>query len=256
MRAELEAAYRQAQDAPYQVEFQTRTRLTLELAEAYLYAGDLGKARHLLEREAAFAEEIFQLVRSIGTPSQKREAAGGRVQIRDRARQVALLGAEAPEISIKHWIRGDPATLTSLRGRVVLLEFWATWCKPCQEMFPKLKGLDEAYRERGLEIIAVTRHYLAERGAFESEANELKLMKSVIEDHGVEFRVGIAEDEQLQELYGANGLPMLALIDRQGLVRYAHFGGGQGNRFEELLNECLNEPVRAQVARSATIKKN
>jgi hypothetical protein len=110
-------------------------------------------------------------------------------------------------------------------------------------MFPKLKGLDETYRARGLEIIAITRHYLAERGKSESEADELKLMRSVIEDHNVKFRAGVAEDERLQELYGATGLPTLALIDRHGLVRYAHFGGGQGNLFEELLNECLNEHV-------------
>lgn len=240
---ELEAAHARMQAEPYRIEFQTRIRLAIELSNAYLNVGEAEKALHLLESEVTFAEEIFQITQSMGTPFQKREAAGGRVQIRDRARQVALLGAEAPEVSIKYWIQGQPTTLASLRGQVVLLEFWATWCKPCREMFPKLKGLDEAYRARGLEIIAITRHYLAERGKAESEADELKLMRSVIEDHGVKFRAGVAEDEQMQEAYGANGLPTLALIDRRGLVRYAHFGGGQDNLFEELLKACLNERV-------------
>ncbi|MDT5123975.1 MAG: hypothetical protein QOC96_3457 [Acidobacteriota bacterium] len=243
LRTELEAAFEQAQATPYEIEFQTRIQLATELSAAYLEMGEADKAREVLDLEAAFAEKIFQLVQATGTPEQKRAAAGGRVQIRDRARQVALLAAEAPEISIKHWIRGEPATLASLRGRVVLLEFWATWCKPCQEMFPKLRQLDEAYRERGLEIIALTRHYLAQRGTAESEAEELKLMRGTIEPHDIEFRVGVAEDERLQELYGATGLPTLALIDRAGIVRYAHFGGGPDEGFKKLLDECINERV-------------
>ena len=241
--AELEAAYEQARDTPYEIEFQTRIQLAGELSEAYLDAGEVGKARDMLDREAAFAEQLFQLLQFTGTPDQKRAAAGGRVQIYDRARRVALLGTEAPEISVKHWVKGEPATLSTLRGQVVLLEFWATWCKPCQEMFPKLKALDEEYRERGLEIIALTRHYLAVRGTASSEAEELELMRSVIEPHGIEFRVGVAENERLQELYGATGMPTLALIDRKGIVRYAHFGGGPDDGLRKLLEECLNERV-------------
>jgi hypothetical protein len=114
--AELEAAYAQARETPYELEFQTRIQLASELSEAYLGAGEAGKARGLLDEEAAFAEKIFQLVQATGTPEQRRAAAGGRVQIRDRARQAALLGTGAPEISVKHWVKGEPATLSSLRG--------------------------------------------------------------------------------------------------------------------------------------------
>jgi thiol-disulfide isomerase/thioredoxin len=237
---ELEAAYAQMQATPYQVEFKTHVQLVIELAAAYLKTNELGKARHILEREAVFAEKVFQIMQATGTPYQKREAAAGRIQLRDRASQVALLGMGAPEISIKHWLKGEPATLSSLRGQVVLLEFWATWCKPCREMFKKLKELDEAHRARGLEIVAITRHYLAERNNAQSEADELTLMRNTIEEQGVRFRVGVAEDEGLQELYGAIGLPTLALIDRRGIVRYAHFGGGPDTDFENLLDECLN----------------
>lgn len=238
---ELEAAYAQMQATPYSVEFQTHVQLLMELSAAYLGANELGKARHVLDREATFAEKIFQIMQATGTPHQKREAAAGRTQLRDRARQMALLGEAAPEISVKHWLQGEAATLSSLRGRVVLLEFWATWCKPCREMFRKLKALDEAHRSRGLEIIALTRHYLAQRGEAQSEADELKLMRGVVEEEKVVFRVGVAEDERLQDLYGATGLPTLALVDRQGVVRYAHFGGGRDENFEKLLEDCLNE---------------
>jgi thiol-disulfide isomerase/thioredoxin len=238
---ELEKALAEARENPYKVEFRTHIELGLTLGEIYLGADDIERARAVLDERAAFAEKIFQIMQVSGTTDQKREASGGRIQIRDRARQVSLLGTEAPEISVKDWISGEPATLESLRGRVVLLEFWATWCKPCQEMFGKLKKLDREYRERGLEIIALTRHYFAYRGTAESMDEELELMRKTIGQHELDFRVGVAESERTQELYGATGMPTLCLIDRRGIVRYAHFGGGDDPRFNEILTRCLDE---------------
>ena len=236
---EMEAALTEARATPYEIEFRTRVELALALADAYLAADELEKARAMIDEEADFVEKIFQIMQLSGAAEQKRAVAGGRVQVRDRARQLALVGAQAPEIAVKEWINGEPATLADLRGRVVLLEFWATWCKPCQEMFPKLKKLDEEYRARELEVLSLTRHYLASRDTASSLAEELELMRSMVRQHDVKFRVGVAEDERTQELYGATGLPTLALIDRAGVVRYAHFGGGEDERFNRILKHCL-----------------
>jgi thiol-disulfide isomerase/thioredoxin len=239
--ARLETALAEARSTPYEIEFRTRVEVAITLAEIYLAVEEREKAREMLREEAAFAERIFQIVQSAGTPEQKRAAAGGRVQLRDRARQVEILGAVAPEISVKTWIGGEPTTLAEERGRVVLLEFWATWCKPCAEMFPKLRALDEEHRGRGLEIIALTRHYMAYRATARSQEEELELMRKAVREHGLAFRVGVAEDERTQELYGATGLPALAIIDRRGIVRYAHFGGGVDPKFNPILMECLDE---------------
>ncbi|HEX8142724.1 MAG TPA: TlpA disulfide reductase family protein [Pyrinomonadaceae bacterium] len=236
----LETALAEAHSAPFEIEFRTRVDVAITLAELYLAVEEIEKARLMLGEEAQFAERIFQLVQAGGTPEQRRAAAGGRVQLRDRARQVEILGTSAPEISVKTWIGGEAATLEDLRGRVVLLEFWATWCKPCAEMFPKLRALDAEYRARGLEIIALTRHYMAYRATAASQEDELELMRKVVREHGLSFRVGVSEDERTQELYGATGLPMLALIDRGGVVRYAHFGGGEDPKFKEILVKCLD----------------
>jgi thiol-disulfide isomerase/thioredoxin len=239
----LETALGEARSFPYEIEFRTRVDVATTLAELYLAEDETAKARTMLREEAEFAERIFQIVQAQGTPEQKRAAAGGRIQLRDRARQLEILGSRAPEISVQTWIQGEPVTLKELRGRVVLLEFWATWCKPCQEMFPKLRQLDEEYAARGLEIIALTRHYMAYRATAESQEEELELMRKMTGEHGLAFRIGVAEDERTQEEYGATGLPTLALIDRRGVVRYAHFGGGQDPKFEETLKTCLDEPA-------------
>jgi len=237
---ELENAIAAARATPYEIEFQTRIRLGMTLSDVYLSLDQIQKARDLLADEVDFARKISEIMQATGTPSQKRTATSGYLQIRDRAAQMALMGRAAPDISVKSWIKGEPVTLEDLRGRVALLEFWATWCKPCQEMFPKLKQLHEQAAGRGLEIIAITRHYLAYGGTEEAMQEELLLMTGTVDQHGVSFPVGVAEDERLQAVYGANGLPTAVLIDRQGVVRYAG-PGGEDRGFDEILEKCLAE---------------
>ncbi|MDX6500796.1 MAG: hypothetical protein QOG23_4056 [Blastocatellia bacterium] len=238
--AALEKALVTARATPYEIEFQTRIRLGMTLSDVYLALGKNEEARDMLAAEVAFAEKISQIMQATGTPPQKRAAMSGYLQIRDRATQIGLLGQTAPEIEIKTWIVGGPVRLEDLRGRVVLLEFWATWCKPCQEMFPKLKQLHERASTRGLEIVAITRHYMAYGGTAESKQEELQLMDTTVTNHGVSFAVGVAEDESLQKTYGANGLPTAILIDRRGVVRYAG-PGGEDPGFEATLWQCLEE---------------
>lgn len=237
---ELEGAMATARATPYEIEFQTRIRLGMTLSDVYLSLDQIQNARALLADEVAFAKKISEIMQATGTPEQKRAATSGYLQVRDRGAQLALIGQAAPAISIKTWIKGGPVTLEDLRGRVTLLEFWATWCKPCQEMFPKLKQLHEQGAERGLEIIAITRHYLAYGGTEEAMQEELQLMSGTVTGHGVSFPVGVAADERLQAIYGANGLPTAFLIDRQGVVRYAG-PGAEDRRFDEVLEKCLAE---------------
>jgi thiol-disulfide isomerase/thioredoxin len=240
--AALETALATARATPYEIEFQTRIRLGMTMADVYVSLDRLTDARAMLADEVAFAKKISEIMQATGTPEQRRAANSGYLQVRDRATQVTLMGEMAPEISIKTWISGSPVTLNDLRGRVVLLEFWATWCKPCQEMFPKLKKLHEQKNQEGLDIIAITRHYMAYGGNQESKTEELQLMRSMIAEHGVNFSVGVAADEHLQTIYGANGLPTVVLVDRQGMVRYAG-PGREDQGFDETMQWCLNQAV-------------
>lgn len=237
---ELVKSLAQARETPYEIEFQTRIQLAMTLADIYQSQGEIQKAQAMLAEELAFAERVSQIIQATGTTPQKREATSGYLQVRDRATQMTLIGKEAPEISVKDWLSGKPALLADLSGRVVLLEFWATWCKPCQEMFPKLQNLHEKEAARGLDIIALTRHYMAYRGTAENMAEELQLMRRMITEHEVTFTVGVAEDERLQTVYGANGLPTVALIDRRSIVQYAG-PGAEDPLFDVVVQRCLEE---------------
>jgi hypothetical protein len=105
-------------------------------------------------------------------------------------------------------------------------------------MFPKLTSLYEQESKNGLEILAITRHYLAYGGTLEAKNEELDLIRKTVSDHGVTFRVAVADDERLQSTFGANGLPTVVLIDRKGIVQYAG-PGGEDPSFEKSLRKHL-----------------
>jgi len=235
---ELEKTAQAARATPYEIEFLTRIRLGMMVADVYLALNRLDDARTFLNEETAFAQRISEIMQATGTLNQKRQAMSGYLQIRDRATQVGLLGQPAPEINLRMWLSGEPASLDELRGQVVMLEFWATWCKPCQEMFPKLTDLYAEEAQNGLEIVAITRHYMAYGGTLEAKNEELQLMRKTIGEHAVNFRVAVADDETLQATYGANGLPTAVLIDRKGIVQYAG-PGGEDPAFARTLRKCL-----------------
>lgn len=217
----------------------TRFVLSMMLPQYYLTSGLTDKAVEMLDAEVAFARERLTSTKASGTTEQKQHANRVFIELRDYQTRLKLLGKPAPEIDVKEWIHGEPASLASLRGQVVLLEFWATWCKPCEQMFPKLKQLDENYGGRGLNVIALTRHYLAYRGTPEAQADELNLMRKMVADHFLPFRVGVSEDERTQDLYGAAGVPTMAIINRAGVVR--HFYDGDEERIREIIQTCLDE---------------
>jgi thiol-disulfide isomerase/thioredoxin len=239
---EMERALAEARQTPYEIKFQTRVRLTTMLTGSYLAAGKIQQAREMLAEESDYAEKIFELIQATGSVAEKRMANADRVQIRDLAIQLSLTGQPAPEIDGAQWINSEQQTLADLRGQVVLLEFWATWCKPCHEMFPKLKELHDEHAASGLRILALTRHYLAYGGDEAAREDELELIRRFVAERDLMFPIGVAEDERLQTLYGATGLPAVALIDRQGTVRY-RFGGGNDAMFHQVLKQCLDETL-------------
>jgi thiol-disulfide isomerase/thioredoxin len=246
----VEAALGEARATPLDVPFRDRVQLGLALADLYLAIDQAEQARSLLVIEAAFAENIFLMTRQTGTPDQVRAASAGHYEVRDRATQVALMGHSAPEIEVADWVLGQPTTLAEQRGRVVMLEFWARWCGPCLATFPLLRDLHRRYHQHGLTILALTRygpgptddpaaHRISERTA----------IWQTIADRGLDIAIGIAPDGQLQQRYGAVGMPTVALVDRAGTVRFTSLKPDK-TEVERVVVSLLNTTIDGASQRS------
>lgn len=135
-----------------------------------------------------------------------------------------LVGGPAPEITLKD-LQGQEVRLSDLRGKIVLLNFWATWCKPCKEEMPAMQASHDKLRGQGFVVLAV---------------NELEDTEKVIEhvrSHGHTFPVVMDHDNRVANRYGVVGLPASFLVDRQGIVR------------EQIIGSLLTEERIAELVR-------
>ena len=121
-----------------------------------------------------------------------------------------IVGGMAPDFTLNE-ITGKPATMASYRGKVVLLEFWATWCPPCQMATPDLIKLYEKYNSRGFELLAV------------SIDDSLESVKAFAAENKINYHV-LFDDRGVNELYGVRSIPITFLIDKTGTIISKHNG--------------------------------
>ncbi len=133
----------------------------------------------------------------------------------------------APDVELKT-IDGRPFRLSDYRGRVVLLNFWATWCVPCKAEIPALSALDRELGPRGFEVIGVTTHDAPD------------LVRDYQQDIKMDYTVAFGE-ESVATSYAVGVLPTTFLIDRQGRVRKTIIGEKSRAFFESALAPLLDE---------------
>src|SRR5439155_8827547 len=142
----------------------------------------------------------------------------------------------APDFTgISSWLNtpgGRPLSLASLRGKVVLVDFWTYSCINCLRTLPHLEAWDRAYRRDGLVIVGVH----TPEFAFEHVVSNVR---SAANRLGVRYPIAIDNRYATWEAYSNQYWPAEYLIDRQGHVRHAHFGEGDYDRTESLIRELL-----------------
>lgn len=125
-------------------------------------------------------------------------------------------GRPAPEFSAFD-LEGNPKTLDDYRGKVVLLNIWATWCPPCQQEMPSMQRLREAIPDEDFAILAVSVDApLGEKDLFGREGGNLEVFAETM---GLTFRILHDPSGKIQELYQTTGVPESFVIDREGLIK-------------------------------------
>ena len=140
----------------------------------------------------------------------------------------------APEISSGSWINSEPYTLKSLRGRVVLIDFWTFGCYNCRNTLPSIKTWDAHYRDKGLTIIGVHTPELEE----ERNINNLRREVAALDIH---YPIVTDNDYSTWKAYKVEAWPTVFVLDKQGRVRWTHVGEGAYEETEEVIKNLLAE---------------
>ena len=141
------------------------------------------------------------------------------------------IGKKAAEFSLPA-VNGETIALQSLRGKVVLLNFWATWCGPCRQELPELARVQEKFRDRGLAVVAVT------------VDNEVENVRAFLKKYDIKLQALWDKKKKVADAYVVEKMPSSYLIDRNGVVRFIHRGytPEELKRIEAEIDDLLDKP--------------
>lgn len=159
-----------------------------------------------------------------------------------RAAKDAMEGRPPPPLQVEHWMNtdGKPVALESLRGKVVLIEFWGTWCAPCKASMPHLKELYAKHRSRGFEVIGV-----------HTWTREPHAVREFVEKEKLPWPMAIDVRGRTVRAYHVDGYPDYYLVDRRGRLRVADLANAS---LDAALEALLGEPAAANDAPRPAIR--
>lgn len=125
-------------------------------------------------------------------------------------------------------LEGHTVSSDDFKGKVVILDFWATWCGPCQAEIPGLIDLQKSYQQQGLVVVGIS---LDEGGA--------EVVKPFVKKFGINYPVLVGDDKVQQAFGGIDAIPVTLVIDRQGRIVKRHLGLTEKDKFETEIKPLL-----------------
>ncbi|HZU06784.1 MAG TPA: TlpA disulfide reductase family protein [Chloroflexota bacterium] len=140
----------------------------------------------------------------------------------------ARLGSPAPDFALQN-VDGTTVRLSELRGKPVVVNFWATWCAPCREEMPAMQEVYEQYRDRGLVILAVNME------------EDVRLVRRWIEQGGFTFTFLLDSEGELVKRYNVTAAPTSYFIGRDGVIRDLKLGALSRSEMQAKVEKLLAE---------------
>jgi TonB family protein len=211
-----------------EAEEELRAALTLEPAANFLHF-NLGL---VLLRQGRDADGIAELKEELALRPSSPHAERTRKMIENprRARE-----AFAPEFSLVT-LQREYLDLASLKGKVVLLDFWGTWCPPCVAAVPTLRGLQKRHGKDAFVMVSVS-----------SDSDE-GVVRAFIEKNEMQWPQTWDRDRKIQQAFDVRGFPTYVLIDAEGVVQFRTMGGGAGA--QTALEKAIKDQLKAAAKRS------
>lgn len=138
------------------------------------------------------------------------------------------IGSQLPDFKVKD-LRGRDVSSADLRGKVVLIDFWATWCQPCKQEMPGYQELLDRYGSRGFMVVGLKFDTMADT------EDPVVFAKKI----GVRYPLAVASEDLKQKFGGIEGLPTTILYDRKGILRKKVIGFEYTETFETALQPLL-----------------
>ncbi|GAB6062521.1 peroxiredoxin family protein [Deferrisoma palaeochoriense] len=150
----------------------------------------------------------------------------------EKAPAKAEKGRPAPDFELVG-LDGTTWRLSDLRGKVVFVNLWATWCPPCRQEIPSMVRFYRRYKDKGVEILAV------------SEDRDPAAVRAMVMRQAVVFPVLMDRDKLVYGLYRATGVPETHLIDKKGVIRHSVIGpfDWEAPEVDRAVDQLLQEPL-------------
>ncbi|MEZ5566532.1 MAG: TlpA disulfide reductase family protein [Gammaproteobacteria bacterium] len=126
---------------------------------------------------------------------------------------------------------GEAVSLASLKGQVVLINFWATWCAPCRKEMPLLEQIHKKYASLGFTMLGV------------NVEEDTRMMDTFLKDVPVDFPILLDPENGVSKLYNVSAMPSTVIVDRKGNIRFVHQGyqPGDEGKYQDMIRQLIRE---------------